>query len=85
MPNVSPYSAGKNVYRGGSNVATMGQVDPIGYVNRELNNRRSQLAQGMLQRMSGNQQQQKQIAPDQLFLDPRHVSLLAVKQLGGGY
>jgi hypothetical protein len=84
MPNVNPYAAGKNVYRGGSNVATMGQVDPIGYVNRELNNRRSQLAQGMLKNLTSNgQQQQQNQNPQQLFLDPRHVSLLAVKQLGG--
>lgn len=78
MPNVNPYAAGKNVYRGGSNVATMGQVDPMGYVGRELNNRRSQLAQGMLQGMRGQSQQQSPY-----FLDPRHVSLLAVRMLGG--
>jgi hypothetical protein len=83
MPNVNPYATGTNVYRGGSNVATMGKVDPMGYVNRELNNRRSQMAQGMLQNMAGNRQQQQ--SPFQI--DPKHVSLLAVSSLGrtGGY
>lgn len=81
--NSNPYTAGKNVYRGGSNVATMGKVDPMGYVSRELNNRRSQLAQGMLQNLGGNQKQ----GPPQgspFMLNPANVSLLAVKMLGSG-
>jgi hypothetical protein len=78
----SGYGAGKNVYRGGSNVATMGPVDPTGYVNRELNNRRSGLAQNMLQKMGGNQQAS---APQGMpMINPAHVSLLAVRLLGNG-
>lgn len=91
MPS-NPYAAGANVYRGGSNVATMGKVDPTGYVNRELNNRRSQLAQGMLQKLGGNQQQtqqpqqqqQRQMPSFMQPIEPKHVSLLAVRMLGGG-
>lgn len=82
MPNVNPYATGNNVYRGGSNVATMGKVDPMGYVNRELNNRRSQLAQGMLQNLSGNKSQQQQMSP--FMMDPKHVTLLAVRAMAGG-
>lgn len=78
--NSNPYAAGKNVYRGGSNVATTGPVDPSGYVNRELNNRRSGMAQTMLQRMGGQQQQPQ--ATMMGAIDPKHVSLLAVKMLG---
>lgn len=76
-PGQNSYGAGNKVYRGGSNVATMGKVDPMGYVNRELNNRRSQMAQGMLQKMGGNQQQ------NPFQVEPKNVSLLAVKMLGG--
>lgn len=82
--NANPYAAGKNVYRGGSNVATMGPVDPSGYVNRELNNRRSGMAQQMLQKM-GPQQQPGQAPQNTMMgaIDPKHVSLLAVKMMGG--
>jgi hypothetical protein len=80
MPNNQPYLTGKNVYRGGSNVATMGKVDPMGYVNRELNNRRSQLAQGMLQNLGGVKPQQG----NPFQLDPKNVSLLAIRMLGAG-
>lgn len=80
MPN--PYSTGTNVYRGGSSAATMGQVNPMGYVNRELGNRRSQLAQGMLQKLRG--QTQSQGRSSNVQIDPSHVSLLAVRMLGGG-
>jgi hypothetical protein len=82
MPNTNPYAAGKNVYRGGSNVATMGQVNPMGYVNRELNNRRSGMAQSMLQNLSQPQRPQQ---PNPFMLNPNHVGLLAVKMLGGTY
>jgi len=79
MQSNNGYSAGKNVYRGGSNVATMGPVNPTGYVDRELNNRRSQMAQSMLQQMGGKDKQQQ--SPFQL--DPKNVSLLAIRALGG--
>lgn len=87
MPNVNPYAAGSNVYRGGSNVATMGKVNPMGYVNRELNNRRSQLAQGMLQGMRSDSQgtTSGRNLQSPFMLDPRHVSLLAVRSMGGRY
>ena len=78
MPNNNRYAAGNNVYRGGSNVATMGPVNPMGYVDRELNNRRSQMAQGMLQNLGNNKPPQG--SPFQL--NPKNVSLLAVKMLG---
>jgi len=81
MPNNQPYLTGNNVYRGGSNVATMGKVDPMGYVNRELNNRRSQLAQGMLQNLGGVKPQQ---GGNPFQLDPKNVSLLAIRMLGAG-
>lgn len=35
--SIASYSAGKKVYNGGSNAATRGTVDPMGYINRELN------------------------------------------------
>ena len=80
MPN--PYATGNNIYRGGSPNATSGQVDPMGYVGRELNNnngqRRSQLAQTMLQNMRAS-------PPSLPFqVSPKHVSLLAIKMLGAG-
>lgn len=34
----NPYAAGTKVYNGGSSAATVGAVDPTGYVDRELNN-----------------------------------------------
>jgi hypothetical protein len=37
----------------------------------------------MLQNLSSPQRNQQQMSP--FTLDPRHVSLLAVKMLGGGY
>lgn len=85
------YAAGNNVYRGGSPVATMGKVDPAGYVNRELNNRRSQLAQTALQRMgqSAGQRQGAQSTAPVGAVNPNHVGLLAIKLLsqkgGTGY
>lgn len=84
--NANPYAAGPNVYRGGSNVATMGKVDPTGYVTRELNNRRSGMAQNMLQNM-GSSQPKSSPQGSPFMLNPAHVSLLAVKMLGsqGGY
>lgn len=78
MPNVNPYAAGTNVYRGGSNVATMGPVNPMGYVNRELNNRRSGMAQSMLQNMSNKGNSQSQMP---FFLNPAHVGLLAIRAI----
>lgn len=33
----NPYAAGNKVYNGGSSAATVGAVDPTGYVDRELN------------------------------------------------
>jgi len=81
MPTTQPYSTGTNVYRGGSNVATMGKVDPMGYVNRELNNRRSGMAQSMLQNIGGVKPQQ---GGNPFALDPKNVSLLAVRMLGSG-
>ena len=78
MPNVNPYAAGTNVYRGGSNVATMGPVNPMGYVNRELNNRRSGMAQSMLQNMSNKGNSQSQM---HFFLNPAHVGLLAIRAI----
>jgi hypothetical protein len=80
MPNTNPYATGNNVYRGGSNVATMGQVDPMGYVTRELNNRRSQLAQGMLQNLGNSNAPQG----SPFMVHPKNVSLLAIRALGNG-
>lgn len=38
MPGFSPYAAGSKVYRGGSSFAHRGGgLDPMGYINRELN------------------------------------------------
>lgn len=37
MPASNPYAAGTPVYRGGSSAATMGRVDPMGYIDRSLN------------------------------------------------
>lgn len=85
MPNDNPYAAGKNVYRGGSNVATMGPVNPMGYVDRELNNRRSQMAQSMLQNMNKSQSSPTTPSGPVYGLNPQHVSLLAVRMLNGGY
>lgn len=34
----NPYAAGNKVYNGGSSAATVGPVDPTGYIDRELNN-----------------------------------------------
>lgn len=34
----NPYAAGSKVYNGGSNAATQGAVDPMGYIDRSLNN-----------------------------------------------
>lgn len=82
--NANPYAAGKNVYRGGSNVATMGQVDPTGYVTRELNNRRSGMAQSMLQNMSQGAQGTRPPQGSPFALNPANVSLLAVRMLGQG-
>lgn len=83
MSSGNPYAAGTNVYRGGSSVATMGPVNPTGYVNRELNNRRSQLAQGMLQNMGNpNKSSPQGMSPFQL--DPKNVSLLAIRSLRQG-
>lgn len=82
--NGNSYAAGKNVYRGGSPVATMGQVNPMGYVDRELNNRRSGLAQNMLQNMgSANPAGGKAPQGSPFMINPNNVSLLAVKLLGG--
>lgn len=83
MTNPTPYAVGNNVYRGGSNVATMGKVDPTGYVNRELNNRRSQLAQTMLQNMGHSSKNNSPQGASPYQINPSHVSLLAVKMLGG--
>lgn len=50
------YSVGNRVYRGGSSAPTQGTVDPMGYIDRELNNpsqRRSGIAQEALRRMRG--------------------------------
>lgn len=55
------YLTGNKVYRGGSSAPTMGTVDPMGYIDREINKRsnmlsdpsqtRSGLAQAALQRL----------------------------------
>jgi hypothetical protein len=77
---INSYAAGNKVYRGGSSIATSGKVDPMGYVNRELGNRRSQLAQNMLKNsgQGGSSKPEPNMGPN-----PRHMSLLAVKMLGG--
>ena len=53
---VTNYSAGNNIYGSGSAQATMGTVDPTGYIDRSLNNpsqSRSGLAQAAIQRLQG--------------------------------
>lgn len=37
----NPYAAGYQIYGGGSNAATSGTVDPLGYITRELEKRRT--------------------------------------------
>lgn len=76
---INSYAAGNKVYRGGSSTATSGKVDPMGYITRELGNRRSQLAQTMLQNGPTNKQSDQ---GSNMPVNPRHVSLLAVKLLG---
>lgn len=44
------YAVGNRVYRGGSSAPTRGTVDPMGYVERELSNKRSKLAAAALRR-----------------------------------
>lgn len=88
------YSTGNNIYRGGSPHATSGQVDPSGYVDRELRQRRSKLAEKMLQNHSsmGNSNMQNAQNPSNLNkqgavhfpVQPRHMSLLAIRALRGG-
>lgn len=65
---LNPYAAGTPIYNGTSSAATTGTVDPMGYVNRELNkmvlptapsDTRSGLAMNMLTQL--NQQQQPQV------------------------
>ena len=77
---INSYAAGNKVYRGGSSTATSGKVDPSGYVERELGNRRSQLAQTMLQN-GPTQKKSEQNSGPIAQINPRHVSLLAVKLL----
>lgn len=51
---LSSYLAGNRIYRGASNAPTRGTVDPMGYVERSLNNpsqRRSGLASAALRRL----------------------------------
>lgn len=52
--SASSYSVGNRVYRGGSSAPTQGTVDPMGYIDRGLNNpsqSRSGLAQAALRRL----------------------------------
>lgn len=59
----SSYSVGNRVYRGGSSAPTQGTVDPMGYIDRELNNmasqQRSGLAAAALRRLSPIQRAQQ--------------------------
>lgn len=53
--SAASYAVGNPVYRGGSFAPTMGTVDPMGYVERSLNqpsDARSGLAEAALRRMS---------------------------------
>lgn len=53
--STSSYSVGNRVYRGGSSAPTVGTVDPMGYIERELNkvaDSRSGLAAAALRRQS---------------------------------
>lgn len=38
LTGANPYAVGTNVYRGASSAATMGPVDPTGYIDRSVNN-----------------------------------------------
>lgn len=51
---VADYLVGRRVYNGGTNAPTRGTVDPMGYIDRELNmaGSRSGLASAALRRMS---------------------------------
>ncbi len=70
---VRRYLAGNNVYRGGSNVATTGTVNPAGYISREQNKpeRRSGIAAASLRilgkmKAENTQNQESQFMPKQL-------------------
>lgn len=66
MASENSYLGGDPVYRGGSSAPTMGTVDPMGYINRELNKpsqTRSGIAQAALSRLQVPEQQPNQAAP----------------------
>jgi hypothetical protein len=54
----NPYAAGSKIYNGGSSAATSGTVNPMGYIDRSLNQqsstRRSGLAKAALTRLSAS-------------------------------
>lgn len=55
--STASYSRGNPVYNGGSSAPTQGTVDPMGYIDRSLNQpsqQRSGLAQAALQRLSSS-------------------------------
>lgn len=53
---VTNYSVGNTIYGSGGSAATMGTVDPTGYIDRSLNSQsRSGLAQAALSRLQNNQ------------------------------
>lgn len=66
MASENPYLAGKPVYNGGSNAPTHGTVDPMGYIEREINQpsqKRSGLAQAALQKLQVPPQDPATAAP----------------------
>lgn len=64
--SASSYSVGNRVYRGGSSAPTQGTVDPMGYIDRGLNNpsqKRSGLAEAALRRLGGRNRGAGQTGP----------------------